>query len=274
MVLYGLALLAFTLYPLPNNMAEFCHNNHLSPQLNPLQFINDIRLSGIRAILQIALNVVFFLPLGVFLRNLFGFKFRWVVLLSALVSLTIEVLQLTAVLGIFECSYRLFDVDDILINTIGGALGYFMGFILPNLSRSKIDNSTPNLKPKLIERLVVLWADIMFVNIFAGFYILVLKLFGIDVTAEISLIIQIVFFATFELILPLVWKGQTIFSHFANISLDNKSRKPANRLIFYCFRATILGLIIYNGGWISFCLAVILAVFYIVKRQPLYSLMK
>lgn len=46
-------------------------------------------------------------------------KLRTVVKISALSSLTIEILQLVAFVGIF-------DVDDILLNLLGAVLGYYM----------------------------------------------------------------------------------------------------------------------------------------------------
>ena len=63
-VLYLLGLLCFTLYPMPADAAAYCAAHHLTPQLNPLQFIGDIRTDGLTAVLQIAFNIVFFLPLG------------------------------------------------------------------------------------------------------------------------------------------------------------------------------------------------------------------
>ena len=59
-VLYLIGLLCFTLYPMPDDPAAYCATHHLHPQLNPLQFIGDIRADGLTAILQIVMNVVFF----------------------------------------------------------------------------------------------------------------------------------------------------------------------------------------------------------------------
>lgn len=46
-VLYLLGLLCFTLYPMPADAAAYCAAHHLTPQLNPLQFIGDIRTDGL-----------------------------------------------------------------------------------------------------------------------------------------------------------------------------------------------------------------------------------
>ena len=69
-------------------------------------------------------NIIGFIPLGFLLALLFP---KWrnagrIILMSALISLCYESIQLFAVLGIF-------DVDDIILNTAGGAIGYFI-FVL------------------------------------------------------------------------------------------------------------------------------------------------
>ncbi|WP_366923105.1 VanZ family protein [Metallumcola ferriviriculae] len=68
-------------------------------------------------------NIILFLPLGFMLPLISGklgdMKLRTVVKISALASLTIEILQLVAFVGIF-------DVDDIILNLLGAVLGYYM----------------------------------------------------------------------------------------------------------------------------------------------------
>lgn len=64
-------------------------------------------------------NIVLFIPLGILLPLLFkGTRSLWkILIISFLVSLAFEVIQLITVLGSF-------DVDDILLNTSGGVIGY------------------------------------------------------------------------------------------------------------------------------------------------------
>ncbi len=69
--------------------------------------------------LQVALNVLLFLPLGFFLRVLGGRGILIAGLAGLVVSGIIETTQLTGVWGIFPCAYRVFDVDDLIANTSG-----------------------------------------------------------------------------------------------------------------------------------------------------------
>ena len=69
------------------------------------------------------LNVVLFLPFGVFVRLITHRGVLVATVLGFAVSLLIEVTQLTGVWGVYPCAYRLFDVDDLLTNTLGAFLG-------------------------------------------------------------------------------------------------------------------------------------------------------
>lgn len=66
-------------------------------------------------------NVVAFIPFGTFLPVLFQKcrNFFLTVLLSMEFSLCVEIIQLLGKVGIF-------DVDDIILNTLGGLLGYVL----------------------------------------------------------------------------------------------------------------------------------------------------
>lgn len=72
-----------------------------------------------RVILNLAGNVIAFMPFGYFLPHFSkkGLRFFSVVLFSAEFSIAVELIQLFTRVG--SC-----DVDDVILNTLGGALGY------------------------------------------------------------------------------------------------------------------------------------------------------
>ncbi len=92
--------------------------------------------------LNLAGNILVFMPFGFLLpimsRKLRGF-FR-IVLLGLALSLVVESIQLATGTGIF-------DVDDLLLNTIGAALG-FMIFAIVNHRRKKKSKSRRTAKKK------------------------------------------------------------------------------------------------------------------------------
>ena len=72
-------------------------------------------------ILNIAGNVIAFIPFGYFLPRLFKYRIQFLkaVLVSFDLSLAIEIIQLLSRVGSF-------DVDDLILNTLGGIIGYIL----------------------------------------------------------------------------------------------------------------------------------------------------
>ena len=68
-------------------------------------------------------------------------SFRRTVLYSFLLSLFFETSQLTALFGIYPGPYRLADVEDLICNTMGGAVGYQIAYVFVAIlpKREQID---------------------------------------------------------------------------------------------------------------------------------------
>ena len=79
-----------------------------------------------RSSFYILANVVMMIPLGIYLRYYFGFSLGITAVTTFGLSLILELIQLTGLFGLFPVAYRMFDVDDILTNTLGGVLGFFL----------------------------------------------------------------------------------------------------------------------------------------------------
>lgn len=131
---YALALWTYTLLPLPDP-ALVC-SDPAGVQLRPGQFLRDLADaraaggSGRGVVLQVALNVLLFVPLGMLVRHLFRRGPVVTVLAGLTVSGLIELTQLTGVWGLYDCAYRVFDVDDLAANTLGAALGFLAAPVL------------------------------------------------------------------------------------------------------------------------------------------------
>lgn len=134
-LVYAMALWTYTLLPLPDPDALRCAGTGL----DPFAFVDDVRAALGRsseplrdpAVLQLLLNVLLFVPLGFFVRVLWG---RGIVIALAVglgVSALVETTQLTGVWGIYPCAYRVFDVDDLLTNTLGAVIGSMVALAVP-----------------------------------------------------------------------------------------------------------------------------------------------
>jgi glycopeptide antibiotics resistance protein len=136
---YFWAIWTYTLVPLPDSDEYRCAGTNL----RPFQFVDEIRdavaVSGRYltdpVVLQVALNVLLFVPLGFFLRVLGGRGILIAGLVGLAVSGVIETTQLTGVWGIFPCAYRVFDVDDLIANTSGALVGSLVAFVVPRKYR-------------------------------------------------------------------------------------------------------------------------------------------
>lgn len=82
-------------------------------------------------------NLLLLLPLGAYLSYYFKDSLGKTVLVTFLVSLFFELTQLSGLYGIYPRPYRLFSVDDLLLNTLGGLLGYYLGIGLRQVLPSK-----------------------------------------------------------------------------------------------------------------------------------------
>ncbi|GAA1513664.1 VanZ family protein [Nocardioides humi] len=143
---YGLALWTYTLLPMPASDDYTC----VGRQTVPFDTIRGIdwgdlgSRAGLSALvhdpafLQAALNVLLFVPLGWFVRRIAR---RGVVVATALgfgISLLIETTQATGVWHLYDCAYRLFDVDDLMINTLGATLGSLVAAIFIRRRRPEV----------------------------------------------------------------------------------------------------------------------------------------
>lgn len=138
-VFYACMALAVVFLPLPSANGRRLEQ---TVQLRPFQWIADIHTELVKHGLsaahwfstqtfqQVALNVLLFVPLGIFARVLWRRGLVGALAVGAAVSLAIEITQLTANFGTAPFVYRIFDVDDLMTNTFGAGLGWLFGALL------------------------------------------------------------------------------------------------------------------------------------------------
>lgn len=258
-VLYGLALVSFTLYPMPDNPTQFCMDYHLSPQLIPFASIMEIPSEGMRAIFQVGMNMAFFVPFGVFGRLLFRWKIGRTVLFGFGVSLLIEIAQLTGAFGIYPCSYRLFDVDDLLLNTLGAATGYLLAMLVPQHELTLATKSDVVRKAGLLRYVVAFIIDQITAITMATFVSLgIYFIAGNSVATDINGWIYIGILGLVYLLEPLLFYGWSIGGRMVRLNHDDKQRGFWRRLLFYILRlAYILTIVELYNGWATLFVVVI-----------------
>lgn len=143
-VLYLLAAYFLVILPLPS-MEVVESLTTPRTQLVPFAFIGDMVRDShfvwsdpstyLGAILNpsvyvVLYNILLTIPFGMYLRYYFKKNLKTTVLYTFLLSLFFELTQLSGLYFIYPRGYRLFDVDDLILNTSGGLLGYFLGGLL------------------------------------------------------------------------------------------------------------------------------------------------
>lgn len=121
-LLYGCCVFGLVFLPLPG-MEEAAALTYRA-ELMPFHCIGDALKDPFRGTLVILFNVIMTIPFGMFLRYYFGMDAKRVFLYSLALTTVIEFGQFSGLFFIFKGSYRLFEVDDLILNTLGGMLGY------------------------------------------------------------------------------------------------------------------------------------------------------
>ncbi len=211
-------------------------------QLIPFQFITDFikqtslvitdpstYLKAIKEpwFYQVIYNVLLLVPFGIYLRYYFKCSLKKTVCLSFLLSLFFESTQLSGLYGIYPRGYRLFDVDDLFTNTLGGLLGYFLtpllGLFLP--SKDKLDHISyqKGAEVSYTRRMLALGIDLVIFSVLnltgtIAYFIYAQR--RISFSSPISFIVIEVLTWIFYLVISLsIGKGQTLGKKIVNIRL-------------------------------------------------------
>lgn len=169
-VLYLICAWALVLLPLPDP-ASLRHP--VPANLVPFQWWTDMMIAlgksdgGWRALLTNApllirvFNVALTIPFGIYLRRWFRRGLLFTTVAGFGLSLAFELTQLTALWGLYPMPYRSFDVDDLIANTAGAALGWALApaiVLLPQ--RRHEDDRRVEGAPSPLRRLLALAVDL------------------------------------------------------------------------------------------------------------------
>lgn len=168
-------------------------------------------------------NIILTIPFGAYLHYYFKFSFKRTVLWSFLLSLFFELTQVTGLYFIYPRGYRLFDVDDLILNTFGGLVGYFVGSLLLKFlpDREEIDDTAKALgrKVSIIRRSLAYCLDWFIATII---FVIINTIFNFSTNFSHYLI----FMGAYFILLPYLFKGQTLGCKFLKIKIvSTKSEK-------------------------------------------------
>lgn len=139
-ILYCLCAVSLIVFPLPADHSAVVESAR-TPQLHPFHVIEQIRETtdfslsdrstwgpALRSpvVYEAIFNVMLTVPLGAYLCYLFRCRWWMALLIGMATTLLFETSQLTGLFGLYAHPYRLFDVDDLILNTTGTMLGFWL----------------------------------------------------------------------------------------------------------------------------------------------------
>ncbi|MDR0886010.1 MAG: VanZ family protein [Clostridiales Family XIII bacterium] len=183
----------------------------------PITILKSLKTSYV---LEPVFNLFLTVPFGVFLSYYFKKSIRFTVIASFALSLFYELSQLSALFGYYAHPYRVFDVDDLLLNTLGGLVGALIALkfnpMLP--SRKGMDRRSyeKGLKVSYPRRLLALTVDAIIAETIAiAVMFLVALIRGNGDTPHIELIIWTAYFILQEVF----FNGKTLGKRLVKIRL-------------------------------------------------------
>lgn len=266
-ILYSFLLYLITAYyliilPLPKtqNVLSLQKPGTKHIQLIPFDFISDIlretkvqlikpstyfHLFKERAFLQVVFNGILLSPLGVYLSYYFKKSIKNTILISFCVSLFFELTQLSGLYGFYNAPYRTFDVDDLMLNTLGGYLGYMISPIfmklLPNVSKLDESIQLENITVGFIRRFLAFIFD-------WGIFIVLLIVTGGHLKIYIFVFIYFI-------LITYLTNGKTFGNWMLRIKIIGKDKKLKFKEVF--IRYGLLYYVIFGANYAVFIVSVL-----------------
>lgn len=236
----------------------------------------------------IVFNILLTVPFGVYMRYYFKCSWKKTLLLTFCLTLSFECIQLSALFGIYPRPYRLFDVDDLINNTLGGMLGYALTPLFAHFlpTRDKMDE-TSYVKGKQVSplrRISAFFIDLSLLSIVTALILVTLVITNqlkIDSLSMAAIILYASCVCIGIILISIITKGKTPGKALVNIRLIQEDEKPLTwyqhilhygviyLLVLPCPYFIFLSLVHYLNmrGYVSFDIVIIavLTVFYIVS---------
>lgn len=252
-ILYMLCAYCLVILPLPTGEAAANLSGHQA-QLVPFTFLGDIvresdavlsqprtwlTVFNSNAFLTTLFNLFLTMPFGMYLRYYFRCGWKRTLVYSLLLSLFFELTQLSGLYFIYSGSYRLFDVDDLIVNTCGSMIGFVLARIAMRFlpSREELDRESfvRGRRVSLLRRIVAfIYDEIAYAVLFIVVFLIWTANFG-TMSVWVYALIWLAYFA----LCPIVLHGQTIGHRLTKLRIVSFSGGKA-RWYQYALRYTLL----------------------------------
>lgn len=271
-IFYLLAAYCLVILPLPSMETVKNAPERTTMLLTPLASMNEwtaenlvgtydrldrfIRVVGSAPALQLVFNVLLVLPFGIYLRYYYRRTWWQTFLMSLALSLFYEVTQLSALYGIYPKPYRVFEVDDLICNTLGGILGFLITPILYAFlpRREELDKRASRISPQVsvVRRILAAFLDWVVILLPFAAVVVIVKSIRPSLALPLDLlgVLILVFAVAYETVT--MWSGGGSTPGMRVLRL-RVTKAEGGRVTFVraLFRSLLLYICIYGGPLIT-----------------------
>lgn len=252
MVFYLMCAYFLVILPLPEDRTAAVAYAAV-PQLVPFNFVHEFLaettfsfsdpstwLSTLRdpQIYEAFFNVLLLVPLGMYLRYYFKRTWWQTLAIGFLATLFFELSQLTGLWGIYAHPYRLFDVDDLMLNTLGAMTGFWIVGpamrVLPDIRMMNAEARQAGMRASVTKRALSFFIDLFVAQMLAAFVMIACSAAGLDrdaanggsvisVASAASTLAYVLCFV----VAPIVTKGQTPGQKLLRLRIVRPDASPA-----------------------------------------------
>ena len=272
---YLLCAYFLVLLPLPEDRSAVVPYAQ-TPQLVPFNFVHGFLaettfspsdpstwLAALRDpyVYEAFFNVLLLVPLGMYLRYYFRRTWWQTLAIGFLVTLSFETTQLTGLWGLYEHPYRLFDVDDLMLNTLGAMIGFWTVGpamrVLPDIRLVNEEAREAGMRASVTKRALSFFIDLAIALAAAGAATAAAEALGARAAVEAAgaswgtavQVADAVSFAAFFALVPALTRGQTLAQKLLRLRIVRTDATPAH-WYQYLARYGLLALF----GWAPFAL--------------------
>lgn len=274
-LLYCITAFYLVILPLPKHIDNCVREGSLLTymQLRPFDFVRDIServqfswnspmsyLALIKepAFYQVLFNICLTMPLGIYLRYYFRKGFKLILLFSVLTACFFELTQLSGLYGIYACPYRVFDVDDLMVNTFGGVLGFWLAplftYFLPRTDELDKKVELEQMKVGFIRRGISWVIDLICMGALVPLFATIQ--FGMDqlgfgeagsewLTTIQYLMTNVLIILLYMMVLPSLTGGRTVGKMVTRVHVIEDQRRGQTREITFLGLLKRYGLLYY-----------------------------
>ena len=250
---YLLCAYFLVLLPLPEDRSAVVPYAQ-TPQLVPFNFVHGFLaettfspsdpstwLAALRDpyVYEAFFNVLLLVPLGMYLRYFFRRTWWQSLLIGFATTLFYEMSQITGLWGLYAHPYRLFDVDDLMLNTLGAMVGFWAVGpamrVLPDMRLVNMEAREEGLRASVTRRALSFLVDMLASQAAAGLFASVFRMLGAQAAVEAAggswdaavWGIELASLAVLFAIVPALTRGQTLGQKLLKLRIVRPDASPA-----------------------------------------------